>query len=124
MKRLLILTLLLFAVGLAIMPSLVLAQAERPSGGGGAFITNPLGSGNNDPRTIVGNVIKAILGLVGSLALAMFIFGGFTWITSAGNDEKVKKGKDMIIWATFGLAVIFASYAIVNFVIEALTGSG
>ena len=84
-------------------------------------IQNPLGN-VNDPREIVGNVIKAILGIVGSLALAIFIFGGFTWITSAGNDEKIKKGKDMITWATFGLVVIFLSYALVTFVITAVTG--
>lgn len=83
-------------------------------------IENPLGI--DDPREIIGNVIRAILGIVGSLALAIFIFGGFTWITSAGNDEKVKKGKDMITWAAFGLVVIFLSYALVTFVIGAIKG--
>ena len=86
-------------------------------------LTNPLNV--NDPREIIGNVIKAILGIVGSLALAMFILGGFTWVTSAGNDEKVKKGKEMITWAALGLVVIFLSYALVTFVIGAITsGSG
>ncbi|NUM25654.1 MAG: hypothetical protein HUU49_03470 [Candidatus Buchananbacteria bacterium] len=83
-------------------------------------IENPLGI--DDPREIIGNVIRAILGIVGSLALAIFIFGGFTWITSAGNDEKVKKGKEMITWAAFGLVVIFLSYALVTFVIGAIVG--
>lgn len=86
-------------------------------------IQNPLGI--DDPREIIGNVIRAILGIVGSLALAIFIFGGFTWVTSAGNDEKIKKGKEMITWAAFGLVVIFLSYALVTFVIGAITkGSG
>lgn len=94
-----------------------------PGSGGGSTVTlgNPLGV--NDPREIIGNVIKAILGITGSLALAIFIFGGLTWITSAGSEEKIKKGKDMIIWATFGLAVVFLSYALVTFVLTALTGS-
>lgn len=93
-------------------------------GGGGSTVTlpNPLGAGNEDPRIIIGNVIKAVLGLVGSLALGIFIFGGLTWITSAGSDEKIKKGKDMIIWATLGLVVIFMSYAMVTLVIDAVTG--
>ena len=87
-------------------------------------LPNPLGTGLTDPRAVVGNIIKALLGIVGSLALAVFIFGGFMWVTSAGNEEKVKKGKDMLMWAAFGLAVIFASYALVTFVIDALTGGG
>jgi len=86
-------------------------------------LDNPLGD-IDDPRVVIGNIIKALLGIVGSLALAIFVYGGFNWVISAGNEEKIKKGKDMIIWATFGLAVIFASYALVNFVIGAVAGSG
>ncbi|MDD2807397.1 MAG: pilin [Patescibacteria group bacterium] len=104
--------LLVLLFGLFALP--LLAATELP---------NPLGN-NFDPRQIVANVIKAMLGIVGSIALAIFIFGGFNWITAAGNDEKIKKGKDMIMWATFGLAVIFMSYAIVTFVIGAVAGSG
>ena len=105
-------------------PYLVLAAGEISSGNGGG-LPNPLqfdGKEITDPRAVVGNIIKALLGIVGSLALAVFIFGGFMWVTSAGNEEKVKKGKDMLMWAAFGLAVIFASYALVTFVIDALTG--
>jgi len=52
----------------------------------------------------------------------VFIFGGFTWVISGGNEEKVRKGKAMIMWASLGLAVIFFSYALVTFVIGALAG--
>ncbi len=93
-----------------------------PTGSGATQLDNPLGNENSDPRVIIGNVIKAALGIVGSLALVVFILGGFTWVTAAGNDEKIKKGKDMIIWASLGLAVIFTSYALVIFVIKAITG--
>lgn len=99
--------------------------ADTPGKTGTSGLENPLGGGTGitDPRVIVGNVIKAGLGLVGSLALVVFILGGFTWVTAAGNEEKVKKGKDMFMWAVFGLAVVFLSYALVTFVIGALTGT-
>ena len=87
-------------------------------------LDNPLGNSNVDPRLIVGNIIRAILGIVGSLALGVFILGGFFWVISAGNEEKIKKGKDMVMWAAFGLALIFFSYAIVSFVINAVVGGG
>jgi len=85
-------------------------------------LQNPIGV--NDPRIIIGNIIRAVLGIIGSIALAIFILGGFYWVTSAGSEEKVTKGKNMIMWATFGLAVIFFAYAIVTFVVGAITGVG
>jgi hypothetical protein len=71
---------------------------------------------------LIGSIIKAILGIVGALALLMFVYGGFVWLTSGGSADKIKKGKDIIVWATIGLIVIFASYALVSFVIRAIGG--
>ncbi len=85
-------------------------------------LPNPLGT--SDVRVVIANVIRAALGLVGSIALLMFIYGGFLWMTAAGNDEKVKQGKDTLVWTTLGIAIIFAAYAILNFVIGALTKAG
>lgn len=85
------------------------------------LIRNPLGDSeeSRDPRKLIGRIIGAALGIVGSLALAIFVFGGFTWMTAAGNEDKVKKGRDMIVWAVFGLAVIFLSYVLVEFILGA-----
>ncbi len=71
---------------------------------------------------LIGTIIKAVLGVVGALALAMFVYGGFLWLTSGGNPDRIKKGKDVLIWATIGLIVIFSSYALVDFVIRAIRG--
>jgi len=103
-----------------LLPAYAFANGDQPSGGGSTAISNPLGS-VTDPREIIGFIIRALLGIVGSLALLMFIFGGFTWVVSGGNEEKIKKGKDMVIWATLGLVIIFASYSLVSFVISAIT---
>lgn len=82
-------------------------------------LNNPLGNDVSVPG-LIGRIIKAILGIVGSLALVMFIYGGFTWMLAAGNNEKVKKGKDILVWAAIGLVVIFSSYALVRFVITSI----
>jgi len=80
-------------------------------------LDNPLG-GIESPQALVGQVINSIFGIVGSLALVMFIYGGFLWLTSAGSAEQVKKGKDIFIWAVIGLVVIFSAYSLVRFVIQ------
>ena len=85
-------------------------------------LKNPL-TGTTDattPNQLIGQIINGALGIVGSLALVMFIYGGFTWMLAAGSSEKVQKGKDILIWATLGLVVIFSAYAIVKFVIEGI----
>ena len=92
---------------------------EEAEDGGYTCIENPLGTDVN-VNVLLGRVINAVMGIVGSLALAMFIYGGFIWMTAAGNNERVTKGKDILIWATLGLIVIFSAYAIVNFVLTGI----
>lgn len=82
----------------------------------GTCLENPLGS-IDSPQKLIGKIINSVLGVVGSLALLMFVFGGLTWMTSGGSSEKVKKGRDIIVWSAIGLAVIFLSYGLVRFLI-------
>ena len=88
-------------------------------------LDNPLGNtpADTDINTLIGKVIKAVLGVVGSLAVVMFIYGGLVWMTAAGSNEKVQKGKDILIWATVGLVIIFTSYALVRFVLVDVFGA-
>ena len=78
-------------------------------------------SGEEAIPLIIGQVIKSVLGIVGSLALAMFVYGGLIWMTAAGAPDKITKGKDVLVWASIGLLVIFSSYALVAFVIQGVT---
>lgn len=96
--------------------------ASAGGGGSSTALPNPLGT-VTDISQIVGNVLRAMFGILGSIALLMFIYGGFTWLTSGGEAEKIKKGKDTMVWAVLGIAITFAAYTIVNFVIDALTSS-
>ncbi|MFA5109004.1 MAG: pilin [Patescibacteria group bacterium] len=82
-------------------------------------LTNPLSV--DSPQALIGRIINTALGVVGSLALLMFVFGGLTWMTSSGNQEKVKKGRDIIVWSAIGLAVIFTSYALTRFVLSTVS---
>lgn len=75
-------------------------------------LDNPLGTTN--PHVIIGRLIRAILGLSGTAALVVFVYGGFLWLTSAGDPKKVEKGKEAIKWAVLGIAFIFISYTLVN----------
>lgn len=69
-------------------------------------------------------VIEAVLGIVGSVALLIIVYGGFLWLTSAGNASQVDKGKRTLAWAGVGLAVVFGSAILVDLVIKALQKGG
>ncbi len=123
---------LIFVFNILLVTKPVFAQAVitgSPSGSIGnsqssnpppVKLDNPLGNGVTDVPTLIGRIIRAVLGVVGSLALVMFIYGGFTWMLAAGSSEKVKKGRDIIVWAAIGLVIIFTSYALVSFIIESV----
>jgi hypothetical protein len=90
---------------------------------GSIVLPNPLGDIYTLP-VLVGHIIRALLGIVGSLALVVFIYGGFVWMSSVGNGDRVDKGKNILAWAVIGLAVIFSAYALVRFVFEGLGITG
>lgn len=74
----------------------------------------------NDVLTVGVRAVDIILGVVGSLALLFFVYGGVMFLVSAGSSDKVKQAKTIIINAVIGLAVVFLSYLIVKFVLEAI----
>lgn len=83
-------------------------------------LPNPLGI--SDVNLFIARVINFVLGLIGSVSLLMFVYGGLTWMTSAGSNEKIKKGRDIIVWSVIGLAIVFTAYIMVKFVIQSLAG--
>lgn len=96
-------------VVLLLLPSAVSAQATL-----GAL--KFLGGGLTLPQ-IIGRVIRGFLGFTGGIALLMFVYAGVTWMLAAGNQEKIKRAKDTLVWATIGLLAIFVSFALVNFIL-------
>lgn len=71
----------------------------------------------NDLLELGKNVTNWILGMVGSAALLMFIWGGFQWLTSQGEPAKVTEGKKIMTAAIIGLVIVFSSYIMVKFVV-------
>ncbi len=70
-------------------------------------------------NTII-NVAEFLFGISGSLALLMFMYGGFTWVTSGGSEQRITKGRDIVKNAVIGLVIVFLSAAIVQFAILSL----
>lgn len=76
--------------------------------------------GLNDMLSLATWAANWILGIVGSLTLLMFIYGGFIFLTSAGSNEKVGEAKKIITAAVIGLVIVFGSAMIIKFVTSSL----
>lgn len=76
--------------------------------------------GLNDFLVVAVNVANWILGITGSLALLMFIYGGAVFLISSGNTEQVTKAKQIIIGSIIGLVIVFSSWLIIDFVFKAV----
>lgn len=56
----------------------------------------------------------------GLIVTAFLIYGGYQYITSAGNPEAGKKATSTITWAIAGLVVILAAGLIVQWLLQLL----
>lgn len=91
-------------------PYIVLAQSYKPLGNKVTL------------ESLIARLINVILGLTGTLALVMFIYSGFLWMTSGGNGDKAKKAKKNLLYSASGLVVIFGSYAVLRFIFSTVEG--
>src|SRR3989338_3486450 len=98
------------------LPTMALAQ---PDLGLNSF-ENEITLGRADIRVTIARIINVALGLLGIVAVVIILLGGFTWMTAAGNEEKVDKARKLIVAGIIGLAIILSAYAIARFVIESL----
>ncbi len=88
---------------------------------GGNEFAGAAGLGSGDLVTTIASIIRVALGFLGVVAVVIILAGGFKWMTSGGEDAKVKDAKKLMISGCIGLAIVLAAYAIASFVIGSLT---
>ena len=114
------------------------ADSSSGSGSGGTSGICPPGSKNKDATNIAAcnidpahkgddlisdtsKIINVVLGVLGVVAVAVVIYGGFLFLTAQGDPGKIKKGKDSITWGIIGLIIALLSWSIINFVLSSTT---
>ena len=69
-----------------------------------------------DANTVVTSAIGWFIGIAGLVSAIFVVYGGISYITSAGDPGKVAKAKQMILYALIGLAIVGLASAITAFV--------
>ena len=81
-------------------------------------LPNPLGT--IDIVIVIKRIIDGITGIIGAIAVLMFVWGGLQWILAAGNDTKIAQGRTTMLWASVGIIIILLAYVLVLAVIQAV----
>lgn len=104
------------------------AQAQCETGytpQGALCIPDTKVTGGFASQTTIGGflllVVKDLLILSAVVAILFIIIGGFTYMTSSGNQESADKGKKMVTNAIIGLVIIVLSYTIITVVLNTIT---
>ncbi len=99
----------------ALLPAVVLAQTVGTRG-------------NTDKLCELINNLFSLVGVFGTiiliLALVILLYAAFLFVTSGGNEEQTKQGRDFLLYALIGLAVAFLAVFADDIVVQLFTRSG
>lgn len=69
---------------------------------------------------IAGTIANAFFSILGIIFIFLTIYGGYLWLTARGDEDKVKKAKDVIKNSIIGLIITLFVGVVANFVFNAL----
>jgi len=121
----------LVALFAPVAPTANAATTGTPCGtgiSGGADAGINCARGTDTPATLFGGngsifttVVNVMLFLIGAISVIMLIYGGIRYTTSGGNSAGVTAAKNTILYAIIGLIVAFLAFAVVNWVLGAIS---
>ncbi len=82
--------------------------------------------GKDEEKELQGHIrdtLTQVYTWVGIIAVVVIVIGGILYMTSAGNQEKIKNAKKAITYAVIGLVVTLMAFAITSLVIGAIDGN-
>lgn len=75
-----------------------------------------------DPRVIAARIVNFALSFLGLIAVVIILYGGFKWMTAAGNEDQVSEAKKLLGAGVIGLLIILAAWALATFMIGQIYG--
>lgn len=99
-------------------PLSVMAQTEDPATGDNITFENPLAF--DTVEELLASVMGTFQGMIVVLCLVFFVWAAIVYITSAGNDERVKSAKSGMTASLIGLALGIAAPSILKTISDIL----
>lgn len=83
---------------------------------------NPL-STTTTATGLIYKILAFLLKIAVPITAIMIVWAGFLFVTSAGNENKVKTAQKTLMWAIIGLAVVIFAQSVPGIIKEFLTGN-
>jgi predicted small integral membrane protein len=107
MKKVIMLSIVLLTSLLAVSP----AFAQTTTGGVSQI------------QSFIESVIGVMITLAGAVSVGFFIWGGFGYITSSGDPEKLDKSKKTVMYSGIGLAIVLGAFVLSSIVTQLATAA-
>lgn len=71
---------------------------------------------DQDVKPLFSKVVDGLMTILGVISIIVLVYGGFRYVTSGGDSNKLSGAKNTILYAIVGIVIALLAYAIVNFV--------
>ena len=71
-----------------------------------------------DLRNELVDGVKYLMTFLGIIAVTVVLWGGFRWMISMGNEDRLAAAKVTLSSGLIGLAIILVSFTLVNFIVD------
>lgn len=70
----------------------------------------------------IGTIIKYVFAILGSVLVALIIYGGVLYMTAAGNEKRVETAKTTLTYAVIGITICLTGFVLTSYILGVLTG--
>lgn len=105
-------------------PAQVMAQADSLKDQFAMEDVAPIFGGEPHVKDIRVTILKFIrlgLSFLSLIFLVLILMSGFKWMTSGGNEQKIKDAQKNLLSAVIGLVIILAAWTIATYFLRVLT---
>lgn len=87
-------------------------------------LPNPIGAfgDNSDLNSFFTFIVEFLLSIGGIIAFIFALYGGFRYITAAGNPQMMESGKRMLIGSIVGVLIMALAFLVVRFAVTEIQG--
>jgi hypothetical protein len=92
------------------------SSGEKCTYQGKPGIKTAIGCVPTEPGMLLNGLLRYVSGFAGGIALLLMVFGSFRMITSAGNAEALKNGREQFVSAIIGLLFVLFSVLLMQII--------
>lgn len=82
------------------------------------FADDPPSFADGNLEELVNNILGYLFPIAGIICLIFIVQGGYMWIISAGDPDRIKQAQGTLTWAVLGLIFVMLIYALLEILLR------